>query len=330
MEDQQPDPGDLTTDPDRDGDVDTGTQTVADTGPASRRRWWPFGRGRKTDPATDETAVATTESDEAAAPRTPVGKSRRARVAAEPDAQPAEPAVATGEPAAATGPVDPVEPDEEAAEEAAGVSDDDSDEVRDEDAGAAAAGDADKAHQEPEPEPILVPHRQAGRRLIAAAAAAGVLFVGATAFAASQLQPYLADRASVDIKVDIARTATEAVTTLWTYTPDDMETLPDRSSRYLTGEFASEYRRYIDAIVATNKQAQVTNTTEVMGAAVETLTPTEATALVYTNSVSTSPVSKNIPSLRYLSYRLTLERQDAHWMITRMNAVTKLDLTPQI
>lgn len=329
MEDQQPDPGDLTTDPDRDGDVDTGTQTVADTGPAARRRWWPFGRGRKTDPSTDETVVETTESEETAAPRTPVGKSRRTRVAAEPDAPPDEPAVATGEPAATTDPAGPVEPDEEAAEEAAGVSDDDADESRDDDADEAAA-DVDEAPQEPEPEPILVPHRPAGRRLIAAAAVAGVLFVGAAAFAGSQLQPYLADRASVDIKVDVARTATEAVTTLWTYTPDDMETLPDRSSRYLTGEFASEYRRYIDAIVATNKQAQVTNTTEVMGAAVETLTPTEATALVYTNSVSTSPVSKNIPSLRYLSYRLTLERQDAHWMITRMNAVTKLDLTPQI
>jgi len=31
-----------------------------------------------------------------------------------------------------------------------------------------------------------------------------------------------------------------------------------------------------------------------MGAAVETVTTTDATALVYTNSVATSPVSKNI------------------------------------
>jgi Mce-associated membrane protein len=326
VEDQQPDPGDLTTDPDRDGDVDTGTETGTQTAPAARRRWWPFGRGVKAEPPTHETGAGTTEPDEKAAPRTPVGKTRRTRVAAEPATPLDEP---TADEPVAADPADtddPAEPDEEAAEEAAGVSDDDTDEERDE----ATHDDADEAPQEPEPEPILVPHRPAGRRLIAAAAAAGVLFVGTAAFAASQLQPYLADRASVDIKVDIARTATEAVTTLWTYTPDDMETLPDRSSRYLTGEFASEYRRYIDAIVATNKQAQVTNTTEVMGAAVETLTPTEATALVYTNSVSTSPVSKNIPSLRYLSYRLTLERQDAHWMITRMNAVTKLDLTPQI
>ncbi|MEV3903588.1 mammalian cell entry protein [Mycobacterium sp. NPDC050551] len=319
MEDQQPDPGDLTTDADRGGEVGTGTESGAGTAPAARRRRWPLGRGRRSNPA-PETALETTDSEDAAAPRTPVGKSRRSRVAAAPLD---ESAVAGDESAVVTADPDgPVEPDEEAAEEAAGVSDDDAEE--------AAADDVDEAPQEPEPEPVLVPHRPAGRRLIAAAAAAGVLFVGAAAFAGSQLQPYLADRASVDIKIDIARTATEAVTTLWTYTPDDMETLPDRSSRYLTGEFASEYRRYIDAIVATNKQAQVTNTTEVMGAAVETLTPTEATALVYTNSVSTSPVNKNIPSLRYLSYRLTLERQDAHWMITRMNAVTKLDLTPQI
>ncbi len=183
---------------------------------------------------------------------------------------------------------------------------------------------------EPEPEPVLVPHRPAGKRLLTAAAVSSVVFVGAGAFAGAMLQPYLADRAAVDTKLTIARTAAEAITTLWSYTPDDMASLPDRSSRYLAGDFATEYRRYIDAIVSTNQQAKVTNTTDVMGTAVESLTPTEATALVYTNSVSTSPVSKNVPSLRYLSYRLTLERDGANWLITGMNAVTKLDLTPQL
>ncbi|WP_193045119.1 mammalian cell entry protein [Mycolicibacterium baixiangningiae] len=183
---------------------------------------------------------------------------------------------------------------------------------------------------EPEPEPVLVPHRPAGKRLLAAAAVASVVFVGAGAFAGAMLQPYLADRAAVDTKLTIARTAAEAITTLWSYTPDDMASLPDRSSRYLAGDFATEYRRYIDAIVSTNQQAKVTNTTDVMGTAVESLTPTEATALVYTNSVSTSPVSKNVPSLRYLSYRLTLERDGSNWLITGMNSVTSLDLTPQL
>ena len=187
--------------------------------------------------------------------------------------------------------------------------------------------EADEAPQEPQ---VLVPHRPAGKRLTIAAAAAGVVFVGAAAFAGATLQPYLADRALVHIKLDIARTAANAITTLWTYTPDNMESLPDRSAGYLGGDFANEYRRYIDAIVATNKQAQVTNTTQVMGTAVETVTPTEATALVYTNSVATSPGSKNIPSLRYLSYRLTMERSDAKWLITRMSTVTSFDLTPQL
>ena len=187
--------------------------------------------------------------------------------------------------------------------------------------------EAGGAPQEPQ---VLVPHRPAGKRLTIAAAAAGVVFVGAAAFAGATLQPYLADRALVHTKLDIARTAANAITTLWTYTPDNMESLPDRSAGYLGGDFANEYRRYIDAIVATNKQAQVTNTTQVMGTAVETVAPTEATALVYTNSVATSPGSKNIPSLRYLSYRLTMERSDAKWLITRMSTVTSFDLTPQL
>ena len=178
--------------------------------------------------------------------------------------------------------------------------------------------------------PILVPHRPAGKRLAIAAVSAGVVFVGAAAFAGAALQPYLADRALVHTKLNIARTAADAITTLWTYTPDNMDNLPDRSAGFLGGDFANEYRKYIDAIVASNKQAQVTNTTQVMGTAVESVTPTEATALVYTNSVATSPVSKNIPSLRYLSYRLTLQRHDAKWLITRMSTVTSFDLTPQL
>jgi Mce-associated membrane protein len=109
-----------------------------------------------------------------------------------------------------------------------------------------------------------------------------------------------------------------------------MDGLPDRAGKFLSGDFASEYRRYIDAIVETNKQAQVTNNTQVLGAAVESLAPTEASAIVYTNSVATSPVTKGIPSLRYLSYRLTMVLRNREWLITKMTAVTSLDLTPKL
>ena len=159
---------------------------------------------------------------------------------------------------------------------------------------------------------------------------AAALFVGAGAFAGATLQPYLAERAQADTKLDIARTAAEAITTLWTYTPENMESLGDRASRYLGGDFADQYRRYVDAIAPTNKQAQVTNSTQVVGAAVESLDGPDATALVYTNTTSTSPLSKNVPAMRYLSYRLTLRREDATWLVTKMSTVTSLDLTPQL
>ncbi|MGZ5391870.1 MAG: mammalian cell entry protein [Mycobacterium sp.] len=183
---------------------------------------------------------------------------------------------------------------------------------------------------EPAEDRILVPHRPASKRLLIAATAAGALFVVAAAFAGATVQPVLAERAAVDTKLDVARTAASAISTLWTYTPDNMEALPDRAEVFLGGDFANEYRKYIDAIVAPNKQAQVTNTTEVVGAAVESLSANEATALVYTNSVATSPVTKNIPSLRYLSYRLTMQRDHAKWLITKMDTVTSFDLTPQL
>jgi Mce-associated membrane protein len=162
-----------------------------------------------------------------------------------------------------------------------------------------------------------------------AAAVAAVLFVGAGAFAGAMMQPYLADRATVATKLNVARTAANAITTLWTYNPDNIDKLADRASQYLSGDFQAAYRKYLDALVAPNKQAKVTNTTQVVGAAVESLSGTDATAIVYTNTASTSPTTKDVPSLKYLSYRLTLQRNHERWLVTKMTTITSLDLTPK-
>ncbi len=193
----------------------------------------------------------------------------------------------------------------------------------------AEAGAAD-AEAVPAEDVVLVPHREAGKRLTYVAAGAAALFVVAGAFGGAMVQPYLADRALVATKLQVARTSADAITTLWTYNPDNIESLPDRASKYLSSDFAKQYRQLIDSIVPTNKQAQVTNNTEVMGTAVETISRDEATAIVYTNTVSTSPVTKNVPSLRYMSYRLSLQRTDGDWRITQMPALTQLDLSPQL
>lgn len=172
--------------------------------------------------------------------------------------------------------------------------------------------------------------RSMKRGLAAALIAAAVLFVGGAGFAAAAVQPYLADRATVAIKERVAATAAEALTTLWTYTPEDVDALPDRASRYLAGELAEQFRGLMGSVVPESKQAQVTKRTVVVGTAVESLSRDEATVVVYTNTTNSSPLTKDIPSLSFWSYRVTMQRDGGDWLISSMNTVTTLDLTPQL
>jgi Mce-associated membrane protein len=192
----------------------------------------------------------------------------------------------------------------------------------------------ESAAEDPAPEPVKEPSAARkwltrNRRRLALVSSVG-LFIGACAFAGAAVEPYLMDRATVATKEQIARTAADAITTLWSYTPDDMDKLSERSAKYLGGDFGVQYRRYVDAIAPTNKQAKVSSSTQVVAAAVESLRGSEATALVYTNTTSTSPNSNNIPSLKYLSYRLELQREGRDWRVTKMTTVTSLDLTPKL
>ena len=66
------------------------------------------------------------------------------------------------------------------------------------------------------------------------------------------------------------------------------------------------------------------------GAAVESLDDGDAVVIVYTNTTSTSPLTKNIPSLKYLSYRVFMTHTNGRWLVTRMATITSLDLTPHV
>ncbi len=170
--------------------------------------------------------------------------------------------------------------------------------------------------------------RNLGVRIVGAVSAAA--FVGAAAFAGAAARPYLMDRADVAVKEHIARTAGRAIKTLWNYTPENMDTLPDRASVYLSGDLEAQYRKFIDAIADSNKQAKVTDTTEVVGGAVESLNGDEATVIVYTNTTATSELSRSIPQIKYLTYRLHMKRDQNRWVVTRMPTITSLDLTPRL
>jgi Mce-associated membrane protein len=222
--------------------------------------------------------------------------------------------------------------DTEVAEAEAVHVDPDSSDGDDENADVATEDD-EAADAEADDEPVVVRFRMrrpATKWSVIAAAVAAALFVGSAAFAGAVMRPYLTDRATVATKLNVARTAANAITTLWTYTPQNIDKLADRASQYLSGDFQAAYRKYLDALVAPNKQAQITNTTQVVGAAVESLSASDATAIVYTNTASTSPSTKDVPSLKYLSYRLVLQRDHARWLVTKMTTITSLDLTPKL
>jgi Mce-associated membrane protein len=156
-----------------------------------------------------------------------------------------------------------------------------------------------------------------------------VVCVAAVVFAGATLRLYLADRAVADAQHAIVQTATNAITTLWTYTPENVDTLADRASQYLSGDFEAQYRKFVDAIVAPNKQAQVTNTAQVVGAGVESLSGPEANAVIYVNTTSTTPQTRDKPSTKYLSYRLTMQKHDSRWLITKMTTITATDFVPK-
>ncbi len=159
---------------------------------------------------------------------------------------------------------------------------------------------------------------------------AAALFVGSVIFAGAALQPYLTDRVEAASRLDVARTAAAAVTTLWTYTPDTIDTLADRTGDYLTSDFGSQYRKFVESVVLPNRRAQITTNTEVVGVAVESLNGPHAVALVFTNTTATSPLSQNVPSLKYVAYRLEMTRQGSRWQVNNMATVSFIDLTPQL
>jgi Mce-associated membrane protein len=193
--------------------------------------------------------------------------------------------------------------------------------------------DATTSAETAEPEPSeeadgeVKERKPVGRRLTVAVAAAAAIFVAAGAFGGAMLEPYIADRAATSTKIEIAKTAKDAITTLFTYTPDDMEKLPDRAARYLGGDLKESYAKQVDLLAATNKQSQIHRSAEVVGAAVESFKGDDATAMVYANISYTSAQTKDIPRIFLVAYRLTMQRKGGEWLITNMPWITSKDLT---
>ncbi len=183
--------------------------------------------------------------------------------------------------------------------------------------------------QQPDPDDLSGTGRFR-RPLTVVVGVAATLFVIATAAFAAALQPYLADRAAAANRIEVARTAAAAVTALWTYSPDTVDTLADRAAEYLGGDFDAEYRKFVAAAMSPNKQAQITDSTEVVGVGVQSLHGQDAVVVVFTNTTATSPLTHNIPSLKFVAYRLAMQREGSRWLVTKMSTISFMDLTPTL
>lgn len=176
----------------------------------------------------------------------------------------------------------------------------------------------------------LIGTRRFRRRLTVVVGVAATLFVIATAAFAAALQPHLADRAAAANRIEVTRTAAAAVTALWTYNPDTVDTLADRAAEYLGGDFDAEYRKFVAAAISPNKHAQITDSTEVVGVGVQSLHGQDAVVVVFTNTTATSPLTQNIPSLKFVAYRLAMQREGSRWLVTKMSTISFMDLTPTL
>jgi Mce-associated membrane protein len=301
VEDQQPAASDLTAK--AESEAETNTPESAESAESAQN-----------GDAPTEVATASVQ------PKSRFGRLRRKKTAGETEdktEETAEPAAA-GDTEVATGTVEAGEAVDTPEDAAATANDSDT------------AGESEAAEGE-QPQVITFrSHRPARKGVAAAVLMAALIFIGSAGFAGAALYPYKADRAVEQTKLTVARTAAGAITALWTYTPENMDGLADRAKSYLSGDFEAQYRKFVDAIVAPNKQAKVTNNTEVAGVGVESLEEPNAIAIVYTNTTSTSPLTKNVPSLKYLSYRLFMKRTNGRWLVNRMTTITSLDLTPHL
>ena len=178
------------------------------------------------------------------------------------------------------------------------------------------------------PEPAPKPPRQ--WRFAVVATLASLVVIGAIAASALILVSHESHRREAIRDVAVLGYVRSFMTEYTSLDPFHANDYADRILAQGTGDFGDQYRKYSDAIAPVNKQAKVSNSTQVVATAVESLTGADATALVYTNTSNSTPQSKDMPSLSYLSYRLDMQRHGSRWLITKMTTITSLDLTPKL
>jgi Mce-associated membrane protein len=117
------------------------------------------------------------------------------------------------------------------------------------------------------------------------------------------------------------RAASDAAVALLSYSSDSLDRDLAEAKTHLTGSFLDYYTKFTrDVVAPTVRDKHLTQKAVVVRAAAIELHPQSAAVLVFLNETTTSPDKKE-PLKTPSSVRVTLEKVDDTWLVSKLDAV---------
>lgn len=127
-------------------------------------------------------------------------------------------------------------------------------------------------------------------------------------------------RASEAAGVEAVQAAKDATIALLSYKPDTVDQDLGAATQRLTGSFQEDYEDLINRVVIPgSKEQRISTTASVPSAAVVSATPQSAVLLLFVNQTTT--IGSEPPSDMQSSVRVTMDKVDGRWLMSRFDPV---------
>lgn len=115
--------------------------------------------------------------------------------------------------------------------------------------------------------------------------------------------------------------ASDGAVAVLSYAPDNLDRDFTKAKSYLTGNFLAFYTKFTEQIAAMAQQKHVTETAQVVRAAVSELHPDSAVVLVFINQTATTK-EKPQPQTTASIARVTLTKVKGSWLISKLDPLS--------
>ena len=115
--------------------------------------------------------------------------------------------------------------------------------------------------------------------------------------------------------------ASDGAVAVLSYAPDNLNRDFAKAESHLTGDFLAYYTKFTEQIAALAERKHVTQTAQVVRAAVSELHPDSAVVLVFINETATSK-EKPEPQKTASSARVTLTKVKGSWLISKLDPLS--------